>query len=110
VDAALARLLVGENTTKPAPGVDPKTRHESLVGAARDFESWFVAHWLQEASKPAFGETGLDGGQAGRMYRDEWQRELANRATSGRGLGFGDAIVRSVERGAQEANGKESSR
>lgn len=110
MDAALARLLVGERTARPAAASDASAKHDALIGAARDFESWFVAHWLQEASKPMLGETALDGGQAGRMYRDEWQSELARHATAGRGLGFADAIVRNVERGNHDGSGKESSR
>jgi Rod binding domain-containing protein len=110
MDAALARLLVGERTAKPAATPDAGAKHEALIGAARDFESWFVAHWLQQASKPMLDDTALDGGQAGRMYRDEWQSELARHATAGRGLGFADAIVRNVERVSQNGSGKESNR
>ncbi len=107
MDVTLARLLAGERTEESASTGDRAARHGALVRAAREFESWFVSHWLAEASKPAFGETGLDGGQAGRMYRDEWQRELARCATSGRGLGFADSIVRTVERGTNGAMEKE---
>lgn len=71
---------------------------QALRRAAKEFEAWFVQTWLQQSSRaPLGGEDGLlQGGHAGRMYREEWQRELARAATAGQGLGFADAITRSV--------------
>jgi Rod binding domain-containing protein len=63
-----------------------------LASAAREFESYLVGAMLRQGTRPLFGETPLDGGSAGRMYREQLLDEVARVATFGNGFGVGDLL------------------
>lgn len=88
-------------TGRPAGDTGAASR-AVLDRAARGFEAYFVGELLRRAGASSAGAGLLDGGQAGVMYRDLLQQEIARRATAGRGLGFADLIVRGVLRGQQQ--------
>lgn len=104
----LATLAAQGMLAERPRAVAPAGRREdpqALARAAHEFEAWFVQSWLQQASRAPLGdgEGPLSGGRAGRIYREEWQRELSRAATAGRGIGFADAITRSVLRVRENA-------
>ncbi len=52
-----------------------ETADESV--ALREFDSYFLGEMLRIAAKPAQEEGFMDGGSAGRMYRDFFLQEIA---------------------------------
>ncbi len=69
--------------TSPQRPVDTSVR-----GAGREFEAYFVAEMLRAASRSPFGDSPLSGGASGRMYREQFQAEVARQAALAGGLGL----------------------
>lgn len=64
-------------------------RTPPLGEAVRDFEALLLGTLLRAGTKPLAGRTLLDGGSAGRMYREMLLQELARQATRSGGFGLG---------------------
>ncbi len=72
-------------------------RDVKIGEAARAFEAHYVGQLLKTGTKPVTGEGYLDGGPAGRMYREMFYQELARIASQRGGFGVADAIERQVK-------------
>ena len=67
-----------------------------LAQAAREFEGYLGGAMLRLGSKPLGGESLLDGGSAGRMYRELFYEEVARLAAQGTGFGIADLLRQGV--------------
>jgi Rod binding domain-containing protein len=74
-----------------APEAPPRNE---LREAARQFEAFLVGQLLRTGSEPIAGKTPLDGGSAGRMYRELFLEEVARLAASRGDFGLADEIER----------------
>ncbi len=77
------------------PGLldDPmRVRGLELADAAREFEGLLLGMLLRSATQPLAGESLLDGGSAGRMYRELFFEEIARLAARRDELGFGGML------------------
>lgn len=102
IEAGGLRALAGGAGAESGP---------SLREAARAFESLLVQQMLRQADRPLAGERWLDGGPAGRMYRELFFEEIAKLAARrGRfgvatllegGLGGTTAATPSADRGEE---------
>ncbi|MFQ5416757.1 MAG: rod-binding protein [Myxococcota bacterium] len=59
-----------------------------LAQAAREFEGYLVGAMMRVGTRPLSGESLLDGGSAGRMYREQLYEEVARLAARGEGFGI----------------------
>lgn len=76
------------------------------AAALRSFEAYFLGEMLRIATPK--GESGLlDGGQAGRMYREHFLQELARIVAEHGGLGIAASLEGQLER---QAVGREEGR
>ena len=66
---------------------------------AQEFEALIVGEMLKFASKPLAGGHALDGGSAGRMAMEQFQAELAQIVSRGRGLGLARDLERELDSG-----------
>ncbi len=62
------------------------------ASAARSFEALLLERLLRPATQPAFGPSPLDGGSAGRLYREMFVSEVARLAAERGGLGLGASL------------------
>lgn len=85
-----------------ALGKGPLPRDTDIATAAREFEGLLLGNLQQSSAKPLFGEHPLDGGSAGRMYREMWLQELSRLTTVGGGLGLARMLGADETRGASE--------
>lgn len=74
--------------------------------ALRTFEAYFLGEMLRIATPKS--ESGLlDGGQAGRMYREHFHQELARIVAENGGIGIADSLEGQLARqGARSAHAK----
>lgn len=77
-----------------SPEAGGNARRSELRDAARQFEAFLVGQLLRTGSKPVAGETPLDGGSAGRMYREMFLEEVARLAALRGDFGLADEIER----------------
>ncbi|MDJ0866943.1 MAG: hypothetical protein QNK03_12595 [Myxococcota bacterium] len=74
----------------------------SLAGTAkREFAALLLEQLARPAAEPVFGETPLDGGAAGRTYRQLFLAEVSRRAAARGELGIGSLLGESF--GAEAA-------
>ncbi len=73
----------------PGPGVAPRE-------AGAEFESFLLGRILRQATQPIGGETLLDGGSAGRMYRELLYEEMSRVAAEQRSLGIAEMVARQM--------------
>jgi len=64
-------------------------RDADLATAASAFEGYLVGAMLRIGTRPVGGESPLDGGAGGRMYRELFFEEIARLAAQGPGFGIG---------------------
>ncbi len=80
---------------------------------AREFEALLLAEMMKTASKP-LGVSGiLDGGSAGKMYREMFLDEVARMTAARGGLGLADSLAEKLQsetRGAEERPVEEDER
>ncbi len=72
-------------------------RNEVTPEAAREFEAFLLHRMLKSATRPVGGPHLLDGGPAGRLFRDLFLEEAARLAVAGRGLGFVESVTGETE-------------
>jgi len=63
-----------------------------LATAASAFEGYLVGAMLRIGTRPVGGESPLDGGAGGRMYRELFFEEIARLAAQGPGFGLGTLL------------------
>lgn len=80
-----------------APGEDP------LRAAAREFEAILLETVLRQMRETAEALGGEDRGVVHGVYAGWMDRELARALASGRGLGFGEVLYRSLVAAAPQA-------
>jgi Rod binding domain-containing protein len=73
----------------PRPKADLQT-------AARDFEALLLHQALKSGTRPLSEGGLLDGGSAGRLFRDLFLEEAARLATRDKGLGLGAEVAKAV--------------
>ena len=83
--------------SQPVSPLPPPITHEnagrvSLRDASREFECMLIGTLLRQASQPIAGGSLLDGGSAGRMYRELFYQEIARIAAHRDDLGLGDLV------------------
>lgn len=71
----------------------------SLAEAAKRFEAYLVGEMLRMAHDSPLASGLLDGGSAGRMYRELQLQEIARLATEHGGFGIAEQLERSATRG-----------
>ncbi|MBI5329999.1 MAG: rod-binding protein [Betaproteobacteria bacterium] len=76
---------------------------EALRAAARQFESLMVAQMLKTMRATRFGAENdpLSGGQGGKVYQELLDQQWAAHVSKGRGMGFAEMMVKSLERNGQ---------
>jgi Rod binding domain-containing protein len=72
---------------------------------AREFEALLLAEMLRAGGRPIGGRSLLDGGSAGRMYRDLFLQEVAQRAAARGGVGIADALLPRLQPGRRNSDG-----
>ncbi len=79
---------------------------EALRAAARQFESLMVAQMLKTMRATEFSSRSdpLTGGQGGKVYQELLDQQWSSHITKGRGMGFAEMIVKSLERNGQTAS------
>ena len=98
----MSDLLGAVVPSGPAPSGSPR---DAVRDAARQFEAFLVGQLLRTGSKPIAGETPLDGGSAGRMYRELFLEEVARLAASRGDFGLAEEIERQWSASSEGANG-----
>ncbi len=81
----MSSLLALAASEKPEP-----------AAVAREFEALLVGELTRQAAKPLPGTRPLDGGSAGRLYREQFFQEVARLAAARGGLGIAAAIERQI--------------
>ena len=81
-----------------APLTRTNAGQASLSEATREFEGLLVGTLLRLSSQPIAGEGLLDGGSAGRMYRELFFQEIARIAAQRDGFGLGALLEASARR------------
>jgi Rod binding domain-containing protein len=61
--------------------------------AINEFEAYLIGEMLRRATKSESESTPLDGGHAGRMYRELFYEEIGRIAARNGGLGLGDSLA-----------------
>jgi Rod binding domain-containing protein len=64
--------------------------------AVNEFEAYLIGEMLRRATKSESESTPLDGGPAGRMYRELFYEEIGRIAARNGGLGLGDSLADAV--------------
>lgn len=79
---------------------------EALREAARQFESLMVAQMLKSMRQTRFSEEDdpLTGGESLKLYQGMLDQQWAAKLSNGRGLGFADMLVKSLERQAGQTD------
>lgn len=85
-----------------ALGSHTPQREVGLAEAASAFEGLMVGSIQRAAAKPMGGEHPLDGGSAGRMYREMWLQELSALATRDGIFGLEKLLASSTQGGPIE--------
>ncbi len=75
----------------------------SLEKAASEFEALLLGTLLKSGTQPIGGRSLLDGGSAGRMYRELLYQELARQATRDGAFGIGQLLERLPATGTGDA-------
>jgi Rod binding domain-containing protein len=89
-------VLNSLSTAPGAPAVSKEAAQEKLRKAAADLESLFVEQMFQ-AMREATPEGSLTSGGSGeKMFREMMDRELAQKISSGPGLGIGAMLYRQL--------------
>lgn len=83
---------------------------EALREAARQFESLMVAQMLKSMRQTRFSEEDdpLTGGESLKLYQGMLDQQWAAKLSNGRGLGFADMLVKSLERQAGQTDQAEA--
>ena len=78
---------------------------DALRAAARQFESLMVAQMLKSMRATHLGPENdpLSGGQGVKIYQELLDQQWASHVAKGRGMGFAEMIVKSLERNGQVA-------
>ena len=92
IDPSHLRTLAGSLPSQEA----------DLASAARDFESLLLHQALKSGTRPLSKGGLLDGGSAGKLFRDLFLEEVAKIATRERGLGLAAEIARATGEGETE--------
>ena len=74
------------------------------AAALRSFEAYFLGEMLRIAA-PKDSSGPLDGGQAGRMYREHFHQELARLIADHGGIGLAKALEGQLEKKGAGAHG-----
>jgi Rod binding domain-containing protein len=80
---------------------------------AREFEGLLLAELMKTASKPLGVSEILDGGSAGKIYREMFLDEVARMSAARGGLGLAKAIAEQLQSAtpdAEEPSGREETR
>lgn len=77
------------------------------AAALRSFEAYFLGEMLRIAA-PKDSSGPLDGGQAGRMYREHFHQELARLIADHGGVGLATALDGQLEKKGAGAHGAET--
>lgn len=86
-------------------------RDPSAVGrVAREFEALLMGELWKSAAKPLGFSNLLDGGQAGRMYRERFFQEAARAAVESRPSAVAIAIQRRLEASQDAGTGHDAGR
>lgn len=75
---------------------DRKPETPELARAARQFEGLLLQQMLRFAETPISGESLLDGGSAGRMYRSLFYEHVAEISSRRGGLGIADLLLQQL--------------
>ncbi len=77
----------------------------ALRAAAQQFESLMVGQMLKTMRETKFSEEDdpMNSGEGTKLYRDLLDQQWASQLSKGRGLGFADMIVKSMEKYANPA-------
>ncbi len=70
----------------------------SARSALGEFESYLISQMLREGAKPVTEEHPLDGGRAGRMYRELFFEEIGKLAARQSGFGLTDSLQGALSR------------
>lgn len=89
------------STSGPISSEGAVPRAPELAEAAREFEGFLVGALLRVGTRPVAGPTPLDGGSAGRMYREMLYQETARLAAARGDFGVASLLERQA-RGPQE--------
>ncbi|HVP29079.1 MAG TPA: rod-binding protein [Myxococcota bacterium] len=76
----------------------PLRRETTLADAARQFEAYLVGEMLNSATRSPLNSGLLDGGDAGRMYREMFHQEIARLIAQRGSFGIAAAVERSANR------------
>ena len=85
-----------------------KSETPSIREVAQEFEALLVGELTRQAGNPLPGTQPLDGGSAGRMYREQFFQEVSRLAAERGGFGIAEAIERQLSSAASEADGESS--
>lgn len=80
-------------TTAVGPKLGAPDAQTRLREAGADFEGFLIGSILRSATRPVAGEALLDGGPAGRMYRELFYEEMSRIAAHQRGLGLAELVT-----------------
>ncbi len=77
----------------------------ALRAAAQQFEALMVGQMLKTMRETKFSEDDdpMNSGEGAKLYRDLLDQQWASQLSKGRGLGFADMIVKSMEKYAEPA-------
>ncbi|MFB6260383.1 MAG: rod-binding protein [Thiohalorhabdaceae bacterium] len=98
-----------ELAINPKVSPDGATPREKLKGLSQEFESLFLSQMFS-AMRDTIpeGEGVVDTGNAGEMYQDLFDRQVASMGTDGGGMGVGKALYAYLEQGMAEPDSDQS--
>jgi flagellar protein FlgJ len=104
-DVAVDRLAIDVAGAQALRGKAAAGDKEALRAAARQFESLMTAQMLKAMRQTRFTTDSdpLSGGQGQKLYQDLLDQQWAAQVSKGRGMGFAEMIVKSLERTGQVA-------
>ena len=106
IDTAQARSALDARGLDALKRQSRESPDKALVTAAKQFEAIFT-QMLLKSMRDAVPESGLTGGNESKLYTSMFDQELAQKmASSGRGLGIADMIVKQLSRGAAPSDVK----